>query len=109
LGSTFTMEEDFYKGRLKEKYGLDVVIPDEAERKVVDNVIFEELCLGEIKDSSREQVKAIMKKLVDNGAQGVILGCTELPLLIKQKDCLVPLFDTTAIHAKAAVDYALRG
>jgi len=107
LGSTFTMEEDFYKGRLKEKYGLDVVVPGEAERELVDNVIFGELCLGEIKDSSRGQIKIIMKKLIDNGAQGIILGCTELPLLIKQRDCPVPLFDTTAIHAKAAVDYAL--
>ena len=108
LGSTFTMEEDFYKGRLKEKYGLDVVIPNEADRQAVDNIIFAELCLGERKVPSREQIKAIMKKLIDNGAQGIILGCTELPLLLKQEDCSVPLFDTTAIHAKAAVDYALR-
>jgi aspartate racemase len=108
LGSTFTMEEDFYKGRLKEKYDLDVVIPGEAERQTVDNIIFNELCIGERKDSSREQIKTIMKKLIDNGAQGIILGCTELPLLIKQEDCPVPLFDTTAIHAKAAVDYAFK-
>ena len=109
LGTAFTMEEDFYKGRLKEKYGLDVIIPNEAARQVVHKVIFKELCLGKIKDSSREQLKMIMKSLVDNGAQGIILGCTELPLLIKQEDYPVPLFDTTAIHAKAAVDYALRG
>jgi len=108
LGSTFTMEEDFYKGRLKEKYGLDVVIPGEADGQAVHNVIFGELCQGEIKDSSREQIKTIIKKLIDNGAQGIILGCTELPLLVKQKDCPVPLFDTTAIHAKAAVDYAFK-
>jgi aspartate racemase len=108
LGSTFTMEEDFCKGRLKEKYGLDVVIPGEADRQLVHNVIFEQLCQGEMKDSSREQIKTIMQKLIDNGAQGIILGCTELPLLIKGKDCSVPLFDTTAIHAKAAVEYALR-
>ena len=108
LGTAFTMEEDFYKGRLKEKYGLDVIIPNEADRQVVHNVIFAELCQGEIRNSSREQIKTIMKKLVDNGAQGIILGCTELPLLIKQEDCPVPLFDTTAIHAKAAVDYALK-
>jgi len=109
LGTAFTMEEDFHKGRLKKKYGLDVIIPNEADRQVVHNVIFKELCLGKIKDSSNEQLKMIMKSLVDNGAQGIILGCTELPLLIKQEDCSVPLFDTTAIHAKAAVDYALRG
>lgn len=108
LGSTFTMEEDFYKGRLKEKYGLDIVIPSQSDCQVVHNVIFAELYQGEIRNSSREQIKTIMKKLIDNGAQGIILGCTELPLLIKQEDCSVPIFDTTAIHAKAAVDYALR-
>ena len=108
LGSTFTMEEDFYKGRLKEKYDLDVVIPGEAERQIIDNIIFNELCMGEIKNSSREQIKTIMKKLIDGGAQGIILGCTELPLLIKREDCPVPLFDTTAIHAKAAVEYAFK-
>ena len=108
LGSAFTMEQDFYKGRLIDKYGLEVVIPSQIERQVVDNIIFNELCLGEIKDSSREQIKTIMGNLVDDGAQGIILGCTELPSLIKQKDCSVPLFDTTAIHAKAAVDYAFR-
>jgi len=107
LGSTFTMEEDFYKGRLEDKYGLDVAVPNEAERRAVHNVIFEELCQGKTKDSSREQIKTIMRKLIDDGSQGVILGCTELPLLIKQKDCPVFLFDTTAIHATAAVDYAL--
>jgi aspartate racemase len=108
LGSAFTMEQDFYKGRLIDKYGLEVVIPSRIKRQVVDNIIFNELCLGEIKDSSREQIKTIMGNLVDDGAQGIILGCTELPSLIKQKDCSVPLFDTTAIHAKAAVDYAFR-
>ena len=108
LGSAFTMEQDFYKGRLIDKYGLEVVIPSQIERQVVDNIIFNELCLGEIKDSSREQIKTIMGNLVDDGAQGIILGCTELPSLIKQKDCSVPLFDTTAIHAKAAAEYAFR-
>lgn len=108
FGSAFTMEQDFYKGRLIDKYGLEVVIPSQIERQVVDNIIFNELCLGEINDSSREQIKTIMGNLVDDGAQGIILGCTELPSLIKQKDCSVPLFDTTAIHAKAAVDYAFR-
>jgi len=108
LGTAFTMEQDFYKGRLIDKYGLEVVIPSQIERKVVDNIIFNELCLGEIKDSSREQIKTIMGNLVDDGAQGIILGCTELPSLIKQKDCSVPLFDTTAIHAKAAAEYAFR-
>ena len=108
LGSTFTMEEDFYKGRLMRKYGLDVVIPSEPDCRVVDNIIFNELCVGERKSSSREQIKTIIKKLIDNSAQGIILGCTELPLLIKQEDCSVPLFDTTTIHAEAAVEYAFK-
>jgi len=108
LGSAFTMEQDFYKGRLIDKYGLEVVIPSQIKRQVVDNIIFNELCLGEIKDSSREQIETIMGNLVDDGAQGIILGCTELPSLVKQKDCSVPLFDTTAIHAKAAAEYAFR-
>ena len=108
LGTAFTMEQDFYKGRLIDKYGLEVVIPSQIKRQVVDNIIFNELCLGEIKDSSRGQIKTIMGNLVDDGAQGIILGCTELPSLIKQKDCSVPLFDTTAIHAKAAAEYAFR-
>ena len=107
LGTKFTMEQDFYKGRLKEQFGIRVVIPNESDREIVHNVIYKELCLGAIKDSSREQVKAIINRLSDNGAQGIILGCTELPLLIKQEDCPVPLFDTTVIHAEAAVQYAL--
>jgi len=109
LGTKFTMEQDFYKGRLKEKFGIHVVIPNESEREIVHNVIYKELCLGEIKDSSREQLKTIINRLGNRGAQGIILGCTELPLLISQEDCSVPLFDTTVIHAKAAVDYALKG
>jgi aspartate racemase len=109
LGTKFTMEQDFYKGRLKEKFGLSVVIPNESEREIVHNVIYRELCLGEIKDSSRQQLKTIISGLGNRGARGVILGCTELPLLINQEDCSIPLFDTTVIHAKAAVDFALRG
>lgn len=109
LGTKFTMEQDFYKGRLKERFDIDVVIPNESNREIVHNVIYKELCLGEIKDLSGERIKTIINGLSDNGAQGIILGCTELPLLIKQEDCPVPLFDTTVIHAKAAVDYALRG
>lgn len=108
LGTKFTMEQDFYKSRIKEKFGIRVLIPNESEREAVHNVIYKELCLGKVKDSSRERVKAIINRLSDNGAQGIILGCTELPLLIKQKDYPVPLFDTTVIHAKAAVDYALK-
>ena len=108
LGTKFTMEEDFYKGRLKEKHGLEVIIPSEEERQIVHDVIYKELCIGEIKQSSREQFKKIIQNLVSNGAEGIILGCTEIPLLIKQEDVEVPLFDTTMIHAKAAVEYAIK-
>lgn len=108
LGTKFTMEENFYKGRLKEKHGLDLIIPSEEERQIVHDVIYKELCIGEIKQSSKEQFKKIIQNLVSNGAEGIILGCTEIPLLIKQEDVEVPLFDTTMLHAKAAVEYAIK-
>jgi len=108
LGTKFTMEEDFYKSRLKEKYGLDVIIPNEEGRQIIHDVIYKELCLGEIKQSSKEQFKKIIQNLVSNGAEGIILGCTEIPLLIKQEDVEVPLFDTTMIHAKSAVEYVFK-
>jgi len=108
LGTKFTMEEDFYKGRLKEKFGLAVVVPEEDERTTVHDIIYNELCLGEIRESSREKMKKSIEHLVSKGAEGVILGCTEIPLLVKQKDAAVPLFDTTLIHAQAAVDRALQ-
>jgi len=108
LGAKATMEENFYRGRLKGKFGIDTVIPNETDCSAINNIIFNELCLGKIRDSSREQLKTIMEGLINNGAQGIILGCTELPLLIKQEDSPAPVFDTTAIHAKAAVDYALK-
>jgi len=107
LGTKFTMEEDFYKGRLKEKYSLDVIIPEAEDRKTVHNIIYQELCLGEIRESSREKMKTIIRTLVSEGAEGIILGCTEIPLLIEQKDSPVPIFDTTRIHAEAAVEKAL--
>ncbi|MCD6567315.1 MAG: aspartate/glutamate racemase family protein [Dehalococcoidia bacterium] len=109
LGSIFTMEEDFYKERLRKRYDLEIIVPDKIDRKIIDTIIFDELCLGEIKDSSRERLKLIIDKLVNDSAGGIILGCTELPLLIKQTDCKIPLFDTTRIHAEAAVDLALEG
>jgi len=108
LGTKFTMEEDFYKGRLKEKFGLAVVVPEEDERTTVHDIIYNELCLGKIRESSREKMKKSIEHLVSKGAEGVILGCTEIPLLVKQKDAAVPLFDTTLIHAQAAVDRALQ-
>jgi len=109
LGTRFTMEEDFYKGRLVEKHGLEVLIPSEAERVVVHRIIYDELCLGVIKPESRRQYQRIIENLASQGAQGIILGCTEIGLLVKPEDCAVPLFDTTRLHAEAAVDYALAG
>jgi len=107
LGTAFTMEQDFYKGRLKDAYGLEVIIPDEADRKIVHQVIYEELCLGHIDESSRNEYLRIIDTLVKKGAEGVILGCTEIALLVDAKDTSVKLFDTTKIHALKAVELAL--
>jgi aspartate racemase len=107
LGTKFTMEESFYKDRLIERHGLEIVIPTEPEREVVHRVIYDELCLGEIKGASKERYIQIMEHLVEEGAEGIILGCTEIGLLVGQEDSPVPLFDTTQIHAEAAVEYAL--
>jgi aspartate racemase len=109
LGTRFTMEEDFYKGRLVEKYDLEVIIPTAEEREQIHRVIYDELCVGKIMASSRHQYTGIINRIIGEGAQGVILGCTEIGLLVKQEDSSVPLFDTTEIHAKAAVRYALEG
>jgi len=108
LGTRFTMEQDFYKGKLTSDYGIDVLIPDEEERRAVHAIVYNELCLGQVKDASRETFKKIIARLEDRGAQGIVLGCTEIPLLVKQKDHRLPLFDTTDLHARAAVDLALR-
>jgi len=108
LGTKFTMEEDFYKQRLKKKYSINVIIPSYADREIIDSVIYNELCLGIIKQSSKEKFKEIINTLVSIGADGMILGCTEIPLLISQKDVEVPLFDTTTIHSKTAVAFALK-
>ena len=108
LGTKFTMEQNFYRDRLEKKYGLNVVIPNETERDYINSVIFDELCAGKLNNESREQFVEIINRLVDvDGAQGVILGCTEIPLLIKESDVKVPVFDTTTIHSEAAVKYAL--
>jgi len=107
LGTKFTMEEAFYKDRLIEEHGLEVVIPAEPERELVHRVIYDELCLGEIKAASKADYIRIMDRLVGEGAEGIILGCTEISLLVSQEDSEVPLFDTTEIHAQAAVEYAL--
>ena len=107
LGTRFTMEQDFYKQRLIEQFGIDVVIPNEADRAVVHDVIYNELCLGDIKDSSRAEYLKIVDRLHQQGAQAVIMGCTEITLLISQTDTTVPLYDTTEIHAEEAVKLAL--
>lgn len=107
LGTRFTMEGDFYRGRLTEKHGLDVIIPDEDDRAIVHRVIYEELVLGIINPASKSEYLRIIERLIDAGAQGIILGCTEVGLLIKDGDCRVPLFDTTLIHARKAAEFAL--
>jgi aspartate racemase len=107
LGTRFTMEGDFYKKMLKEKHDIETIIPDNDEREMIHDVIYNELCRGTIKRSSRERFEKTIKNLNANGAEGVILGCTEIPLLIKEKDVDIPLFDTAAIHARSAVEFAL--
>ena len=108
LGTRFTMEEEFYRGRLSQKYGLEVVIPDAQGREIVHKVIYNELVVGRIEQPSREKYIGIIEQMVDQGVEGVILGCTEIGLLVRQEDSRVPLFDTTRIHAETAVEYALK-
>lgn len=108
LGTTYTMEHNFYRDHLENKFGLKVVTPNKTERDYINTVIFDELCAGNIIKESKQQFIRIIDRLVkEDGAEGVILGCTEIPLLIKQEDINVPVFDTTAIHAEAAVRYSL--
>jgi aspartate racemase len=107
LGTAFTMEQDFYKGRLAGLHGLDVLVPGKAERATIHRIIYEELVAGVITPASRAAFRDIIAQLVVGGAEGVILGCTEIMLLVKPEDSGVPLFDTTALHAHAAVDHAV--
>ncbi len=107
LGTRFTMEEDFYKGRLAAQHGLHVLIPDEAERADIHRIIYEELVVGDIRPESKARYIEIMQRLLARGAEGVILGCTEIGLLVGQEDIDAPVFDTTLIHAQVAVEYAL--
>jgi aspartate racemase len=107
LGTRFTMEQDFYRNRLSFPHGVDVLVPEAADRNVVHRVIYEELCLGAIREESRENYRRIINGLVARGAQGIILGCTEIGLLIGHDDVDVALFDTTEIHARSAVKFAL--
>jgi len=107
LGTRFTMEQDFYRARL-EGHGLQVLTPDAAGRELVHRVIYEELCQGSVLDASRDAYRAVIRQLADAGAQAVIFGCTEIGLLVTQADSPVPVFDTTALHARKAAEYALR-
>ena len=107
LGTRFTMEQEFYRGRLEAAHGLRVIVPDEADREIVHRIIYEELCLGQIRADSRAEYRRIMAALAGRGAEGIILGCTEIGLLVGEGDASVPLFDTTRLHAEAAATLAL--
>jgi len=108
LGTRFTMEQPFYRSRLEEKFKIEVVVPNQEERRIVHDIIYRELCLGKIREESKDSFRKIITALEKQGAEAVILGCTEIALLIKQEDTGVPLYDTTAIHAKKAVEMALK-
>ncbi|GAB3373083.1 aspartate/glutamate racemase family protein [Massilia agri] len=107
LGTRFTMEQDFYRARLEKEHGLRVLVPDDAGRTLVHRVIYEELCQGQVRDASREGYRAVIRQLVDAGAEAIIFGCTEIGLLVQQADSPVPVFDTTALHARKAAEFAL--
>ncbi|TFV92900.1 aspartate/glutamate racemase family protein [Oxalobacteraceae bacterium OM1] len=107
LGTAFTMEQEFYRRRLADKFGLTVLVPSASERKIVHDVIYDELCKGTVRDASREAYRSIIRTLQEQGAEGVILGCTEIALLIGPDDSPIPVFDTTRLHCEAAVNLAL--
>jgi aspartate racemase len=106
LATGYTMEQDFYVGRLRDVHGLQVLVPGEADRRIVHDVIYDELCLGVVRDESREHYRRIMRELAARGAQGILLGCTEVDLLVGPADAPVPVFDTTRLHAQRAVELA---
>ncbi len=107
LGTSFTMEADFYRGRLEQMHDLNVIIPEGPDRKMVHKVIYDELCCGKISELARRRYLEVIERLVNRGSEAIILGCTEIGLLVKDKDSPVELFDTARIHAVAAVEYAL--
>jgi aspartate racemase len=107
LATAYTMEQDFYVGRLRDRHGLEVRVPGEADRRIVHRIIYDELCVGVIDDRSRDEYRRIMAGLADRGAEGILLGCTEIDLLVGPADSPVPVFDTTRLHAERAVDLAL--
>ncbi len=108
LGTAFTMEQSFYKGRLSQQHGIEVLVPDARDRETVHNIIYQELCLGMVKPASKKTCLQIIERLQQRGVEGVILGCTEICMLVNQGDTSIKLYDTTEIHAQQAVDYALR-
>jgi aspartate racemase len=108
LGTRFTMEQPFYRDRLVRNHGIDVVVPSQGDREIVHRIIYEELCKGTVLNGSREEYRRIMRSLADDGAEAIILGCTEISLLVDQSDSPVPVFDTTHIHAQAAARIAIR-
>lgn len=107
LGTAFTMEQDFYKGRLTEKFGLNVLTPNKADREIVHRIIYDELCLGNVRPESKKEYLRIMQQLANEGVEAIILGCTEIAMLVSQRDTEIKLFDTTSIHAESAVKLAL--
>jgi aspartate racemase len=107
LATAYTMEQDFYVGRLRDAHGLEVLVPGAADRAIVHRVIYEELCVGVVDGGSREEYRRIMRELADRGAEGILLGCTEIELLVGPEDSPVPVFDTTRLHAERAVELAL--
>lgn len=109
IGTAFTMEQDFYKGRLTDRHGLEVLVPEDADRALVHRIIYEELVQGRIEPVSREAYRGVIARLIERGAQAIILGCTEIMLLVSAEDSAVPLYDTTTIHAEAAVEQAIGG
>ncbi|WP_182266454.1 aspartate/glutamate racemase family protein [Stenotrophomonas maltophilia] len=107
LGTAFTMEQDFYRGRLQDRFGLEVLVPEADDRRSVHDIIYQELIAGVVSEHSRQVYAGVIARLVARGAEAIILGCTEIMLLVRPEDSAVPLFDTTALHARAAVDAAL--
>jgi len=107
LGTRFTMEQDFYRSRLQSFHGISVLVPEKANREIVHRVIYEELCLGRVVDASRIQFRRVIEDLVDSGAEAIVLGCTEISMLVQRSDSPVPLFDTTSIHACKAAERAM--
>jgi aspartate racemase len=107
LATAFTMEQDFYRGRLRERFGVEAIVPEEADRRLVHRVIYQELCQGLVRPESKAEYVRVMGELAERGAEAIVLGCTELMLLVGQADTALPVFDSTALHAAAAVDFAL--